>query len=997
MEDLAGLSFNSGTSNSNSKPRLPLGQKPPTAPYSNANASFAHLATTASSTTAPRRGLSPSNLNGSSSKSTTQDSFANLLNFGRNAANNTATLSLQEQQRRLQEQKAKEAEERRKQMEAQFGNAQFWDALGGGGGGGGGGRSGNSGSSGTGSGGALANLGFSVPKPQVAVNKQQDDDDDLFAAFKSEAPVDKASHFPPPASETTSAIVTPRFGTPNPLQQLPKKVNAAINHDDPFDLMNLPSRGGTTSAPPPASTVTDDDDFLGLLGKPVSELPPKSIEQSKPAREPTPRSTGGDPRDAAIAELMDMGFSLAQSRKALAETDTGLDVQGAVGWLLNEAHRQSKATPSSSTSTPLSQRDGSRGPREHDRQRQTTREDDRRNPSASRRRDGSEHRQPAWAPEGGGKDKDIAAIASEVGSNLFKSANSLWTVGKKKMEKALQELQQDPKEGGDDMPKWMRDAQIHQRETERGPSHDIRGTRREPGAARAIDHEGDTKRAPKQPRRTEETLTDEALMLEAASGPPPRQSASRTTDRHLQQPHADPPSRGQSVSPLPLGRSSPADSHRQRQLDFAEQIRRKEIELREREARIAMERKAKLGKGTADEEPGAYISPARRRGKAAGTASPAPPPAPTVPEGDLLSGLRARPPEAPRNPFQQQQQQQRSTPSTVLPVKKLSTPIPVRKASSKRPAVPISQTDLAKSTHARLKGSEAFKLGDYGSALTHYSSALTPLPPTHTLRILLLCNRSICNLKVGDAKACLVDCEDALQLIGEGRGDGETVSLGDGEEKDMSGFWEKAVARKAEGLEALEKWVEAGKAWAMLVEAGKGGPNALKGRARCEKAVAPKPAPKPAAAPRAAPPAAARRPPPASQRPTQQSQQAVNKLREANNAADAVEREKLALYDSVTDRINTWKKGKDGNLRALLTSMDQILWEGSGWQKITMGQLVIPTKVKIQYMKGIAKVHPDKVGLCVVIFCGSGVEGICGWGLTLLCDRFQQMLRRSRG
>jgi hypothetical protein len=37
------------------------------------------------------------------------------------------------------------------------------------------------------------------------------------------------------------------------------------------------------------------------------------------------------------------------------------------------------------------------------------------------------------------------------------------------------------------------------------------------------------------------------------------------------------------------------------------------------------------------------------------------------------------------------------------------------------------------------------------------------------------------------------------------------------------------------------------------------------------------------------------------------------------------------------------------------------MWPEAGWNKVGMGDLVMPNKVKINYMKAIAKVHPDKV------------------------------------
>jgi len=63
----------------------------------------------------------------------------------------------------------------------------------------------------------------------------------------------------------------------------------------------------------------------------------------------------------------------------------------------------------------------------------------------------------------------------------------------------------------------------------------------------------------------------------------------------------------------------------------------------------------------------------------------------------------------------------------------------------------------------------------------------------------------------------------------------------------------------------------------------------------------------------------------------------------------------------VDARVAKWRDGRKDNLRALLGGMDQVLWEGSGWKKVGMHELVVNSKVKIHYMKAIAKVHPDKL------------------------------------
>jgi hypothetical protein len=180
----------------------------------------------------------------------------------------------------------------------------------------------------------------------------------------------------------------------------------------------------------------------------------------------------------------------------------------------------------------------------------------------------------------------------------------------------------------------------------------------------------------------------------------------------------------------------------------------------------------------------------------------------------------------------------------------------------------------------------------------------------------------------------------------------------------MRDFYGKALMRKAEALEHLEKWTEAAGVWHIAIAAGIGGATSIRGRDRCEKASAPQtaaPKPRPATtAPRAntAPPSAGLQRPAVS---SATSAEAVKKLRAANAAAEKADDEKFALYDQVEARLASWKGGKADNLRALLQSLDAVLWPEAGWKKVGMSDLVMPNKVKIIYMKAIAKVHPDKV------------------------------------
>jgi hypothetical protein len=217
------------------------------------------------------------------------------------------------------------------------------------------------------------------------------------------------------------------------------------------------------------------------------------------------------------------------------------------------------------------------------------------------------------------------------------------------------------------------------------------------------------------------------------------------------------------------------------------------------------------------------------------------------------------------------------------------------------------------------------------------------------------------NLKTGDPKASIADAESALAVIGPSKGEGECIDIGGAEgTKDMAQFWAKAMTRRAEALEQLERWGEAAQAWRDCVEGGVGGSLSIQGRNRCEKAAGR--GNRPTTPVRRSPAVTAKK----AARPSAihaSSAEAVTRLRAANKEAERVDDEKFALADGVDERLTKWRKGKEGNLRALLGSLDGVLWDGAGWKKVGMGELILPNKVKVAYMRGIAKVHPDKVRL----------------------------------
>ena len=920
MDDLSSVDWASKTPSTGRQHPPALGNYyptlKPTPPPTGSSTSFAFP---------PPGGVSQPSVKGpsrSGGSTPANDSFANLVAFS--GQQSTKNLSLQEQQRKIQEERAKQEGEKRRQFDTIFG-------------------SGHAEPGGTlGKGRVTPNSIISPPtytatseygghKLSKIVNKpfagiptlpspdaSVDNDSDLFSAFNASAPVDKSSHMTPPPLSTGINGSNSFSSSAAPGRDGVSGDHAEEVVDDPFGLGTdgfIKTRRQEEVAK--AKLEAEDDDVLGLLGRPVSEF-----SKLDPRREKTPELGNGNsqhPQDRAVAELVDMGFTPEKSRIALEATESGTDVQAAVGWLLNQAHEEARKK-----SQPQLQEDNSSA--------KIRKQQPKRTPGR-RRSSGGGSAKPAWmreqerngasqrrhvsrSPTNG--DRDPSQYAAEIGTKVFKTANSLWKTGTKRLNQAVAEFNSD---SDSNQPRWMKEAQPEAGARRPDPSQRDTG---------ANDHDRIVRKA--QQRSTEQRgqpdVTDEALMLEADSRPPPKTSRAKTGV--LQDLSRPPP-------------------HPSRSLEFQEQSIPPPKFMQQQSVRGP---KAKLSRQAIEEEASqAYVSPARRK-----RTTPKPPPVEQEP--DLLF-----------NPSQSSYQpppvSSRLTP-TPQAVKLTPASIPMRPPPPKRSIPAISPFAQQASSKARQEGTLAFKRGDYALATTLYSTGLTTMPSAHPLRLPILTNRALSLLKTGDPKAAITDTKSALDLIGPSRGASETVDLGGDEGiKQMITYWEKAMTRQAEALEQLERWSEAGTAWKACVEAGVGGATSIAGRNRCEKA---------AAAPSQSGPSVARRPAAPKPRPqvsalgdlapeSAQSVKAVSRLRAANAAADRVDDEKFALADVVDSRVKKWRLGKENNLRALLSTLQNVLWEGSGWKEIGIGELLMPGKVKIHYMKGIAKVHPDKVSV----------------------------------
>lgn len=293
------------------------------------------------------------------------------------------------------------------------------------------------------------------------------------------------------------------------------------------------------------------------------------------------------------------------------------------------------------------------------------------------------------------------------------------------------------------------------------------------------------------------------------------------------------------------------------------------------------------------------------------------------------------------------------------------TPQPQPPAAPSRPApvpsppkpqrvlVPASPSALSTSASHKATGTSAFKLGQYADAESAYSLAIAALPASHILLVPLHNNRALARLKTGETRGAIEDCASVIEIVGDDRGVIEGVDLGDA--------LVKAWRRRAEACEGREKWEDARKDWESVAGAAWAPSNiraeGVRGAGRCRRMLnsnagedtsVPKPKPKPKA-------------PSIKLAPTPSNSGALKALRAATSAAEAEDNQRHELKDSVDARLIAWKGGKEANIRALIASLDSVLWPELRWQKVGMHELVSNAQVKSRYTRAIARVHPDKL------------------------------------
>ncbi|KAK9671948.1 hypothetical protein RND81_12G065800 [Saponaria officinalis] len=85
----------------------------------------------------------------------------------------------------------------------------------------------------------------------------------------------------------------------------------------------------------------------------------------------------------------------------------------------------------------------------------------------------------------------------------------------------------------------------------------------------------------------------------------------------------------------------------------------------------------------------------------------------------------------------------------------------------------------------------------------------------------------------------------------------------------------------------------------------------------------------------------------------------VDSIRDCTTNIDAA-----LIQDEVPDyetKVLQWSRGKESNIRALLSTLQYVLWPDSGWKSIPLVDIIEANAVKRAYQKALLRLHPDKL------------------------------------
>ncbi|XP_008800820.2 auxilin-related protein 2-like [Phoenix dactylifera] len=97
------------------------------------------------------------------------------------------------------------------------------------------------------------------------------------------------------------------------------------------------------------------------------------------------------------------------------------------------------------------------------------------------------------------------------------------------------------------------------------------------------------------------------------------------------------------------------------------------------------------------------------------------------------------------------------------------------------------------------------------------------------------------------------------------------------------------------------------------------------------------------------------------QRTLERAAKALAEKNERDLQTQREQEERHRIAETLDIEVKRWSAGKEGNLRALLSTLQYVLWPECGWQPVSLTDLITAAAVKKVYRKATLCIHPDKV------------------------------------
>ncbi|XP_050878407.1 J domain-containing protein required for chloroplast accumulation response 1 isoform X3 [Lathyrus oleraceus] len=81
----------------------------------------------------------------------------------------------------------------------------------------------------------------------------------------------------------------------------------------------------------------------------------------------------------------------------------------------------------------------------------------------------------------------------------------------------------------------------------------------------------------------------------------------------------------------------------------------------------------------------------------------------------------------------------------------------------------------------------------------------------------------------------------------------------------------------------------------------------------------------------------------------------------SQNEDEVSQNQEIQEIQVIDKKIQQWSKGKEGNIRSLLSTLQYVLWPNCGWKPVPLVDIIEGNAVKRSYQRALLSLHPDKL------------------------------------